>query len=352
MSQEQKNILKLDEEVLKHAAPIKHNWSMNDTSKDYGKATSSSYGHVVIDSNLNTSSPNPVSNQTITTAINQLNNEKATKNHASNTTDFGVATSSLYGHVKVDTELKNSDNPVKNSIIKAKFDTLDTSINNITTALGTNAEDVKKLLNLNTPTSLSTDIDALTEPGFYIYHSETEKAISKNTYYNEALIFVLKNDTRIIQHIYPTKKIYKENSDEFKYRLNGSQYTRFGISTENSIDWSMLSVSYKPYTETTLVKEIKAEDASVKVFENTAGYQIEWEQLNTKQEYEIVANELYAYETICLFDDLSIKGPFIFGNLIGKCDVRITPEKMEIRSTLNQGNIIKNIHQTFFVPRI
>lgn len=352
MSNRQKNILKLDEEVLKHAAPIKHSWSMNNTSVDYGKATDSYYGHVIIDTNLNNSSNNPVSNKTINTAITQLTDEKANKNHASTTTEYGVASDTQYGHVKIDTELKDSDNPVKNSILNDKFTELDTSINSITATLGTNAEDIQQLLNLNTPTSLTSDIDALVNPGFYIYKNETEKVLDKNTYYNEALIIVLKNDTRVIQHIYPTKKIYKENSDEFKYRLNGSQYTRFGINTDDRIEWSMFGISYKPYTETTLVKAIKGQDSNVKVFENTAGYQIEWEQTNNKQSYEITSDELYGYETICEFNDLSIKGPFIFGNLIGKCDIRITPEKMELRSTLNKGNIIKNIHQTFFVPRV
>ncbi len=352
MSNEQRNILKLDEEVLKHAAPIKHNWSMNDTSKNYGKATNTQYGHVIVDTNLNTSSTNPVANQTITQAINQLTNEKAIKNHASGTTDYGVATDSQYGHVKVDTELKNSTNPVRNSVIYSAISDINEDIEGIVSSLGTNTEGIKKLLNLNEPAESDDNIDDLIDAGFYIYKSETEEVISTNNYLNNALIFVLKEDTRVIQHVYPTKKIYKENSDEFAYKLNGSQYTRFGITTNEDTEWSMFGVSFKPYTETNLVKTIKAKDANVKVYENTSGFTIEWEQLNTKQSYEIVADELYAYETICEFNDLPIKGNFLFGNLIGKCDIRISSTKMEIRSTLNTGNIIKNIHQCFFVPRM
>lgn len=369
MSNQQKNILKLDEEVLKHAAPIKHSWSMNNTSVDYGKATDSYYGHVVVDTNLNDSSNNPVSNKTINTAITQLTDEKANKNHASTTTEYGEATDSQYGHVKVDTELKNSINPVKNSVIYSAIDDINKDIEGIVSSLGTNTEGIKKLLNLNEPTETTDNINDLTEPGFYIYKGEEEKPLNKdtyniinddeskpvdeNTYYNEALIFVIKNTTRIIQYIFSTKKVFDDRDPNvFEYKLNGSHYSRFGIITNNITQWSMLGLVYKPYTKSNLVTNIVAKDASINIYENASGFTIEWEQLNTKQSYEIVADELYAYETICEFNDLPIKGPFIFGNLIGKCDIRITPEKMELRSTLNKGNIIKNIHQTFFVPRV
>ena len=355
MTNKQRNILKLDEEVLKHAAPIKHNWSMNDTSKNYGKATNTQYGHVVISTNLNNYDSELLtvpSTEEVARAINQLTNEKAVKNHASGATDYGVATDSQYGHVKVDKKLENSTNPVRNSVIYSAIGDINEDIENIVSSLGKNTEGIKKLLNLNEPTESDDNIDDLIDAGFYIYKSETEEVISTNNYLNNALIFVLKEDTRVIQHVYPTKKIYKENSDEFAYKLNGSQYTRFGVTTNENTEWSMFGISFKPYTETNLVKTIKAKDANIKVYENTSGFTIEWKQLNTKQSYEIVADELYAYETICEFNDLPIKGNFLFGNLIGKCDIRISSSKMEIRSTLNTGNIIKNIHQCFFVPRM
>ena len=355
MSNEQRNILKLDEEILKHAAPIKHNWSMNDTSKNYGEATNTQYGHVIISTNLNNYDSELLtvpSTEEVAQAINQLTNEKAVKNHKSETTDYGVATDSEYGHVKVDKKLEDSTNPVRNSAIYSAINDINENVETIVSSLGENTEGIKKLLSLSKPTEFTNNIDNLIDAGFYIYKSETEKVINANNYLNNALIFVLKEDTRVIQHVYPTKKIYKENSDEFAYKLNGSQYTRFGITANEDTEWSMFGVSFKPYTETNLVKTIKAKNASVKVYENTSGFTIEWEQLNDKQSYEIVADELYAYETICEFNDLPIKGNFLFGNLIGKCDIRISSKKMEIRSTLNTGNIIKNIHQCFFVPRM
>lgn len=79
------------------------------------------------DGSLSTESMNPVANKVIT---NELNN-KAGKNHASTTTDYGEATNTKYGHVKVDTELNTtSTSPVQNKVIKNALENKAPSVHN------------------------------------------------------------------------------------------------------------------------------------------------------------------------------------------------------------------------------
>lgn len=333
MSNENRQVLTLKTEIEKYASPSSH---------QNKEATSDEFGHVKVDKNLNEQSHNPVRNSTIQNKINELENKQ-------NEHENKNASNEQYGHVIIDKSLnEQSSNPVQNSVIYNEMIKIQTSISKMNELLGTNTGDIKKLLNLNEPTSFTDDINNLKNIGFYIYDNTEEQTIDKNAYYNKSLIFVLKDNYNIIQHIYSTKKKY--TNDTFEYVLNGSQYIR--LFDDNK--WSKPTLLYKPYTNTTktLIQEIQGKDTNIEIFENTNGYQIKWTQNNDDKSYEITSNKLYDYETICTFNNLNIDGPFIFGNLIGKCDIRITNNTMDIRSTLSKGNIIKNIKQTFFVPRI
>ena len=313
-----------------------------------------------------------------------LGDEYAPKNHASAGTDYGTGTTSKYGHVKVDDETSTaSTNPVQNRVITNYIDGIKTTLENRITALENwiNAHELVNIINdsnkdsttkiptvkavwdaisnykdlligidLARPLSVNKDINQMRDPGYFKQTGPRHFSYGGETiYYTNALIKVEKQSNRVIQHVYATSKVTSNGNTT--YKINGSEYTRWGTSENN---WGAWHVAHKPYTKTTRVQSLGTgvDAGSVVVYENTAGFIIHWDQYAQDKDKYPISADLYEYATVCTFNPpLPIKGPYVFGNLIGRMDIKITSDKMQIRSNVSKGGRIIEMHETYFVPR-
>ena len=133
-----------------------------------------------------------------------------------------------------------------------------------------------------------------------------------------------------------------------RFKLNGKKYLRIFDG-----EWSKPSLIYTPNMSIEPYYENPIDGIRITITETTAGFIFNWKQENNDDNSYKVQKDFYEYETLCTFTDLPIgDNPYIFGNLIGKMDVRITKNDMSIRSTLSKDSKIKNVNETFFVPRL
>lgn len=93
---------KLKELDEKSALPTEH----ADPDDIYGPASETEYGHIKTSNDTTT----PINSDAVTltqkAAVNALNG-KASTNHASNTTTYGIGTTAIYGHVKINNTYQN-----------------------------------------------------------------------------------------------------------------------------------------------------------------------------------------------------------------------------------------------------
>lgn len=301
----------------------------------------------------------------------------APKQHASSSATYGAGNKSKYGHVMVkDTLTDNSTHPVQGGTIKAYVDGIKTSLE----ALINNKMDVHDLIteitneathnsipstravwnalvtytdlervDLAKPKEVDARIDNMITPGYYRQTGYYNfKYGGETIFYKDALVKVEKQFNgegyRMIQHVYATSKITVNGQSAWK--LNGSEYTRWGTS---KTDWKAWHVAHKPYTKSIRVTNFRknVEEGSVEMYENTAGFIIHWNQ----SRYNVYANQ-YEYTPVCHFEPaLPISGQYVFGNVVGKLDIRITSGRMDIRTTVPPGGYITGVNETFFVPR-
>ena len=328
----------------------------------------------------------PKNHKHVTDDVEDLNSKYATKKHTStNANEIGAGTKDVYGHVKVDDEVKDSSNPVQNTKIKEYIDTAASDLNadieeindkidyqilkstdginssstdkQLPTALTvwealTSYDDILNGVTIRTPSEYGNSLETLTTPGYYIYKKDTPTYFiygGEQIFYNGALIEVRANDGHIIQYVYATEQSTQDGNTI--YRLNGEQYTRWKKSTG---DWKAWHCAHKPYKETTRVSELgeNVDAGSVTVHENTAGFIIRWNQSKQPEDQYPISAPLYQYAKVCdFYPPLPIKGPYVFGNLIGRYDIKITSSKMEIRSNIPPTGRIIGVHETYFVPR-
>lgn len=349
MSEDSKTIslMFLKEQVLRWAASKKHNHKCEDiedieenyapinhasNSERYGLGDANNYGHVKVDNSINDSSNNPVQNnvikQAITDAINGLRNE---------------LTNQLQEKVNVITNITGNDEDKTNNkynipTSKAVWDAL------------SNYKDLFTGRSWDIPKSVNDNIDDMRKPGYYLQTGSRYFSYGgEKIYYTNALIRVEKQSNRVIQHVYSTSKITTDNGSIWK--INGCEYTRWGTSATS---WKPWHVAHKPYTLTSRATDWGdgVDPNSVKVYENTAGFIIRWDQYAQNNDRYPVSAKLYEYKTVCKFSPaLPISGNYVIGNLIGRFDIKITSDKMQIRSNIQPDGRIIEMHETWFVPR-
>lgn len=292
------------------------------------------------------------------TDLMSLINSKAPKNHSDSTNQYGEATTEQYGHVKLTDEILGTGNgvPTETAVknyIDAKTAGLDPSSLNIPT--DNHIRDLATSVLNNTltndffnskltqktaiyPKDTTSAPNSITTIGYYRLTGTGNITYGNQSYsYHNAFLRVTYNGSRYIQ------LIQLNNSVEF-------MRTRYK-KTDGTWAWSYWHMHYMPYTENASVVK-KASDnneyQNISVYETTAGYIIRWKRSGN---FTLTVSQ-YNYDKICGFSPaLNITGPFIFGNLVGKSDVRITSTEMQIRSTDQKGQYISGINETFFVPR-
>lgn len=285
--------------------------------------------------------------------------EKAPVNHAYATGKYGEATNNQYGHVKVLYEiLGESDNVPTEKAVKQYIDmrtaNLDPSSLNIptnddirnlaTTVFNNNFTDAKfnaKLLQKSAiyPKDTTSSPNSITDSGYYRLTGTGNITYGNDVFsYHNAFLRVTFNGTRYIQHL------QLSNSEEYervRYKKSDGNWT-----------WGYWHLHYKPYTENaSAVKKADStnnEYQNIHLYETTAGYIVRWQR---DGKFRLQVNQ-YEYDKICSFSPaLNITGPYVFGNLVGRSDVRINANGMWIRSTDQKGQYISGINETFFIPR-
>lgn len=368
------HILTLKDQVLKWAAPIKHD---NSDGELYGKASNTNFGHVKLKQDMNTLDEHPVSSSGIASyIINKINDAVQTvqeKLHVDETIDNDIESHKVDEKYRIPTSKAVSDKikqlqskiNIINSIDANTTHKNEANLYNIPTgkAVWNALSNYKNLLqgvSLAMPQSYTGNINNLITPGYYYMNHDITKAKSfayggENIYYTNGLVTVQKQSNRIIQHVCTTTKILaSNNANNYTYKINGSEYKRYGKYDANGkMDWHPWHLAYKPYTKTSRVKKTftNVDTDSVTVLENTQGFIIKWKQTGTDEQYK-VHQSLYEYADVCEFSPaLPIANFYVFGNLIGRMDIRITPTKMQIRSNVAPGGRIIGMDVTFFVPR-
>lgn len=317
--------------------------------------------------------------------IEDISSKYAPINHADASNKYGLGDTGKYGHVKVDNQISDSStNPVQNKVIKQAItdainnlrndliNKLQEKLNIVTSVTSSSTDKTSNKYNIPTaqavwnalssykdlftgrswdmPKSINQNIDTMRIPGYYLQTGSRYFSYGgEKIYYTNALIRVEKQSNRVIQHVYSTSKVTSGNNTTWK--INGCEYRRWGTSETNWMSWNIV---HKPYTLTSrAVNEGKGVDkGSVKVYENTAGFIIRWNQYAQANDRYPVSGKLYEYVTVCEFSPaLPISGSYVIANLIGRFDVKITNDKMQIRSNVQPGGRIIEMHESWFIPR-
>ena len=365
------HILTLKNEVLRWAAPKKHNDSTD--GEKYGQASETNFGHVLV-KNTVTNSEHPVKGSGIISYINTVKDSLQAK--------LNIETSISDGP----TDETNGKNNIPTS--KAVLDKINSKLNNYQVALtiqntkikadnlGNNKtiptvkavwetlssyKDLLVGVDLSMPQSYTGSINGLTTAGYYIMNHNKSKPKyfsygGETIYYTNALVTVKKQSNRVIQHVCATTKVTSSsNASNYTYKINGTEYTRYGsYNASGETTWKPWHLTHKPYSKTSRVHTLGqgVDSGSVVVYENTEGFIIRWKQSNPNQQRYPVHASLYEYADVCTFSPaLPINGPYVFGNLIGRMDIRITPNKMQIRSNVAPGGRIIGMDETYFIPR-
>lgn len=309
-------------------APVNH----ADASNKYGLSDTNKYGHVKVDDEISDSSINPVQNkvikQAITDAINNLRNELINKLQEK----FNIVT-------EITSESTDkTDNKYNIPTAQAVWSAL------------SNYKDLFVGRSWDSPKKIDENIDNMRTPGYFLQTGSRHFSYGgEKIYYTNALIRVEKQSNRVIQHVYATTRV--SNGIDSTYKINGAEYTRIGNS---ETDWRAWEAAHVPYRLTSrAVNEGKGVDpGSVKVYENTAGFKIVWKQYAQENNRYPVSAPLYEYTDVCQFyPALPISGSYVIANLIGRFDVRITSNKMQIRSTVQSGGRIIEMDECWFIPR-
>ena len=353
-------IFNLKDEVLSVASKKNHKWDdshfneNNEQENDpYGKGDNNFYGHVKLISNaeaFDTYEENASVGVSIAGLKSYFENEMPPIEKSSNEDDENIlltkyVTTQLINDLieEARTELNTDD-----IRIVSEDKTLTERLSDIDDTIERNYNPNNIDLTSPKPVTENDNINNLTTAGYYYYNKEESVPLlynEENIHYENAIIMVERQpDETILQYIYATKK----ETNDLIYTIDGTKFLR--TSNDNGTNWSDLSLIQIPNQSS---KEITSHRTGTIITykETTAGFTFNWKQENNV-DYE-VQEDLYEYETIGTFAPLPIgDNPYIFGNLIGKVDVKINKNSIAVRSTLPSGNVIKNVNATFFVPRI
>ena len=176
--------------------------------------------------------------------------------------------------------------------------------------------------------------------GYYKIETDETNTISippNDVFYKNGLLEIKQIDDEKIYHLYATSNI------NGTYKLNGQEYIKYGNN-----DWRIYKIPQKERVD--LLKDAgkNVDKNSLTIYENTSGYIFNWKQNNNRFELPVDQN---TWTSVYKYKNLPITGEYIFGNLIGHCDIKITGNEMFIRSIDKKGENIEGVNTTFFVPR-
>jgi len=185
---------------------------------------------VAVDDTFSDSSANPVQNKAITQALNGKQ-DRLTEGEGITISDDNVISAKVTATVEVDEELSSeSENPVQNKAIKAKLDSMDTSI-------GDNADDIKTLWAKVFPLTLT-----VTGGGVYEKGTSQTVTVNWNVKEGDTATFpdtVTVNDTSVLATV--QSKQFSSVTTDTTYTV---AITKGGVSKTGSVKAQFVNPSY------------------------------------------------------------------------------------------------------------
>lgn len=179
---------------------------------------------------------------------------KADVYHSSATTDYGVASDSLYGHVKVETSLKNSVNPVQSKVIKNAIDSINTSLQNLNTIIEGKST-VSFTSNLTSGSKLGTiTIDNTSTDLYYETHPTSHSTNMIKDPNKHDNIGTVANDTQSVINTKIDTAIGGKSKVTFTQNLtSGTKVGTINIDGNNIDLYCLNQTVISPATETPLI---------------------------------------------------------------------------------------------------
>lgn len=206
------------------------------------------------------------------------------------------------------------------------------------------------------PVTTTTKIDYLVNPGYYQYvgSDATFYCQPDNVHYTNGLIKVERESNHIIQHVYSTS--YSPSTQ--KYKIDGREFTRTGYTSTTNDEtipywedqWRVVNIPWKKRNDLLKVRGENVSENGFSIYECTGGYVFQWQQEGSQQEYQLPMNQ-YLYGSVHTYKDLPIAGPFVFSNLIGHIDIKITEDDFRVRSVNKKNEKVVGVNASYFVPR-
>ncbi len=313
-------ILNLKDEVLKWAAPKIHShpeYEGNNTvpnhadiTNKYGEGTDKLYGHVKVDTSLNTTSNNPVQNKKITEAI----NNKASSQHTHTIDDITDLSNNLGSYIK-----GTYQNPKTLEETKPGY------------------------------------IEGLVTPGVYyaknIYFNDTtwRDPSSTGSASTPGLICVYEINKQKHQHI---------------ITMLGREWKRYAKINGLDNDGNVTSWGWGPWYLSFTSSPINIEDKvieayntnvhNIQILEDQNGYTIIWDQASSAHP-KFYSGPYQDWKHAVLFrqsSTLQMKGKFVIGDIMGKMDVRIDQSGLYVRYNGNPNTPISDISNfAYYIPK-
>lgn len=312
-------ILNLKDEILKWAAPKVHShpeYESNNTipnhadvSNKYGQGTDKLYGHVKVDSVLKEDSINPIQNRKVTEAI----NNKSDINHTHKLTDINNLSDALTDYIK---------GTYQNPIVLT-----DVNDNYIDTLIDPNVYSSKKI---------------------WFSDNTWRDPSSTGTASIPGLINVYSINGQLCQHIITNIGREWKRYAKVKFDNDGN------VSSWVWGPW-FLSFTINPINiEDKVIESYNNNVHNIQILENHHGYIIIWDQASSAHP-KFYSGAYQSWKHVALFrksSSLQMQGKFVVGDIMGKMDLRIDQTGIYVRYNGNPNTPISDISNfAYYVPK-
>ena len=281
----------------------------------------------------------------------------------------GIAENANNFSLNVDTELSSSSsNPVANSTLYAKYNELKDETITISNNIDSDSTD-KAVSGKAVATYVASKIEEV-ESGTAKNPESTgafnsfDQILDSGVYVIDGSTMTIPNGRETINVADGVLTVKKTGNIQTQNIIasNGVEYSRWrNVDGTKWNDWKVYNMPYRQYTKGLTYN---TDVYNFQIMENTGGFTIIWNQgSSADKNYFITSPNAGEWKHVVLFKTaLPIDGAFVFGNLEGTMDIMITgghydgfhnktfASGMYIRSP-QASNKIKGIHESYFVPR-
>lgn len=280
----------------------------------------------------------------------------------------GIANNANNFSLSIDTELDStSTNPLTNKVITEKYNELvDQTITikkTIDPTSETEAVCGKAVADYVTTTKNNIQTGTIKNPKSTGTSTSLNENLSNGIYFiKESIIISNGRESIDVKGGYLTVKKTDNIQTQNIITPNGIEYSRW--RQVNNTTWNDWKIYYMPYRQYTKGFTPNTDVYNFQIMENTAGFTILWNQGTSQDKnYFVTSSVANQWKHVVYFNEpLPIDGAFVFGNLGGEMDIMITGGHQDgfynkkfasgvyIRSPKG-SNRIQGIHEAYFVPR-